>query len=121
MLQKPPHGSPCNGCGMCCADQRCPLGQVVFGPGGRCPALQMQMPGFVCGLLVDPGKYAPDVVARHGEAEAKNAGAYLIGAGYGCDSQLEGEPYNFRWAAWAKAQVNAGDVMSAFAIWRGAE
>jgi hypothetical protein len=38
--RKPPHGSPCNGCGVCCMVTLCPLGQHIFGfELGRCPAL----------------------------------------------------------------------------------
>lgn len=91
MLTKPRHGQPCNGCGGCCAAQRCPLAQIVFGPGGRCPALEVQLPAFTCGLIDHPERYAPGVVTRHGARDAGRAAAVLIGAGLGCDALVEGE------------------------------
>lgn len=79
---KPPHGQPCNNCGRCCDDQRCPSGVALFGPGSRCPALTDGQ----CGLILDPLKYA------HGDADAlRSAASVLVGAGLGCDALLLGE------------------------------
>ncbi|WP_211238741.1 hypothetical protein [Roseivivax isoporae] len=117
MLTKPPHGSPCNGCGGCCADQRCPLGRLVFGPGGRCPALEMRFPAFTCGLVESPEKHAPHVVRTHGADRAAKAAAILIGAGLGCDALLEGEAPNAEWRAWAIGRVDRVASAEAAAIW----
>lgn len=117
MLNKPPHGSPCNGCGACCADQRCPLGKIVFGPGRRCPALEMKLPAFTCGLVENPQQYAPDVVAAHGKSVASKAAAYLIGAGLGCDALDRGELPNEAWRAWAMRQMDRDAADRAAAIW----
>ena len=59
---KPPHGSPCNGCGVCCMVAPCPLGQHIFGfELGRCPALtERDDATYVCGLVLDPGKIRAD-------------------------------------------------------------
>lgn len=117
MLNKPPHGSPCNGCGACCADQRCPLGKIVFGPGRRCPALEVKLPAFTCGLVENPQQYAPDVVAAHGKSVASKAAAYLIGAGLGCDALDRGERPNEAWRAWAMRQMDRDAANRAAAIW----
>lgn len=117
MLTKPPHGSPCNGCGGCCADQRCPLGQIVFGKGGRCPALEMRFPAFTCGLVDNPETYAPGVTARHGAKKAGHAAAILIGAGRGCDALLDGEAPNAEWRAWAVRSLDRDAGAKAAAIW----
>lgn len=41
MLQPPPEGQPCNGCGYCCREEVCGLGLEVFGKDqtAPCPAL----------------------------------------------------------------------------------
>lgn len=115
MLTKPPHGSPCNNCGQCCADQRCPLAQIVFGPGGSCPALEMRLPSFGpsfgCGLVDHPERYAPGIVAASGKDTASRAAAYLIGAGRGCDALLRGERPDHAWRA--RAMQAAADDQEA--------
>ncbi|GGF73333.1 hypothetical protein GCM10011319_37330 [Mameliella alba] len=118
MLTKPPHGSPCNGCGGCCADQRCPLGQIVFGPGERCPALEMRLPAFTCGLVENPERYAPMITERHGKVRAAQAAAVLIGAGLGCDALLDGETPNEDWRAWAMKSLDRDAGAQAAAIWQ---
>lgn len=117
MLTKPPHGAPCNGCGGCCADQRCPLGSVVFGSGGRCPALELRLPAMICGLVSNPSVYAPDVTARHGAAKASQAASILIGAGMGCDALLAGERPNEAWRAWAIRAVDRRAAKDAARVW----
>lgn len=117
MLSKPPHGSPCNGCGACCADQRCPLGQIVFGTGGQCPALEMKFPAFTCGPVENPQQYAPDVVAEHGKDAASKAAVVLIAAGLGCDALDRNERPNEAWRAWAVRQLDRDAADRAVAIW----
>jgi len=71
---KPAFGAPCNGCGICCAAELCPVGRIVFRRRrGPCPALTWQAPErrHVCGLAAGP--FAP-LVRR------------WISAGTGCDS-----------------------------------
>jgi len=118
MLQKPPHGSPCNGCGGCCSDQRCPLGQMVFGEGGRCPALEVRLPTFSCGLVDRPEIHAPKVVATYGRERASKAAATLIGAGRGCDALLVGEAPNEEWRAWVIKSLDREAGARAAAIWQ---
>lgn len=94
MLQKPPHGKPCNGCGQCCLESLCPLGSSMFGgEDGPCPALQRTgEETFGCGLVRAPELYAPLRAIVIGRERLSEAAAYLIGADIGCDAQLVGEP-----------------------------
>lgn len=85
---KPAPGTPCNGCGVCCASEPCPLGMVASRrTRGRCAALQWHAdPGrYSCGLLAG-GTQSPrtrDWLRRL----AQPLTARWIGAGMGCDSQ----------------------------------
>ena len=48
---KPAVGAPCNGCGVCCLAEPCPLGGVVSGRfKGSCVALVWAAPDVVSGL-----------------------------------------------------------------------
>lgn len=51
--KKPRYGSPCNGCGICCALQICQVGEMAF-PGAKapCPALKISGDRTVCELVV---------------------------------------------------------------------
>ncbi|MFT4012323.1 MAG: hypothetical protein QM682_02760 [Paracoccus sp. (in: a-proteobacteria)] len=118
ILAKPPHGQPCNGCGLCCMAERCPLAVVVFGPGDRCPALEDQGGlRFGCGLIANPLRYAPRLVKRHGGAAVSAAAAVLVGAGHGCDAQTPGEPYDFEAAARMRAGLDHDAAEAAARIW----
>jgi hypothetical protein len=79
---QPAVGEPCNGCGVCCAAEPCPLGMLVsFKRQGRCELLQWQAEEqrYRCGALSGP----PLVRA---------AAARWISAGSGCDSDLRRDP-----------------------------
>lgn len=91
---KPPHGSPCNGCGQCCEAELCPLAAALYRRWeGPCPALTPVADGpKVCGLVTDPGVHFPARVRRWGAFEVRRTAAILIGAGIGCDAQVEDEP-----------------------------
>jgi len=117
MLQKPPHGTPCNGCGQCCMSSRCPLGAALFGPGSDCPALEVKLPGFACGLVENPGRYAMDIVFKHGEATVSQAATYLIGAGVGCDALIEGESPNLAWREAYQRFADFDKAKAAARIW----
>jgi Fe-S-cluster-containing hydrogenase component 2 len=59
---KPRWGEPCNGCGVCCAAEPCPVGQLRFRRRhGACPALAWDAAAsrYRCGLLVDPQRLIP--------------------------------------------------------------
>lgn len=95
---KPPHGQPCNRCGVCCEVSLCPLGAHVFQMPetlGPCPAL-MGEPGVStsCGLVVEPEWWAPLLVALYGKDVMSQAASVIVSAGDGCDARINGEPIN---------------------------
>jgi hypothetical protein len=78
---KPAPGAACNGCGLCCAAEPCPLGMLVSRRRqGACAALQWQAAEnrYRCGLLAEPRPWLPAALARR-----------WIAAGAGCDSDLQ--------------------------------
>lgn len=85
---KPAHGSPCNGCGWCCAAEPCGVAREHI-PGhpaeGPCLALEHEAGRFVCGMIRRPSHYMrlpndwADVVLGEMIATA-------LGAGRGCDA-----------------------------------
>jgi hypothetical protein len=92
-LRKPPHGAPCNRCGLCCKAIVCPFGAVLFKrQQGPCPALEETATGFACGVIVHPMEYARAQTLIHGAETMRQAALLLIGAGDGCDMVVDGEP-----------------------------
>ena len=86
---KPPLGAPCNGCGLCCLAEPCPLGVLLSrSRAGPCKALQWVEAErqYRCGAL--------------GQADASRGMARLkawvvrrwIAAGAGCDCDLQPLP-----------------------------
>lgn len=94
--RKPPHGAPCNRCGICCLATLCPLGQRLFGGElGPCPALEPAEGGaFACGVVANPIKHARRAVLQHGAEKVSEAALLLIGGQTGCDARINGEPKN---------------------------
>lgn len=91
--KKPPHGQPCNSCGLCCVATLCPLGRFIFGRElGPCPALEYVGDRSQCGLVVHPMKHAMTKVLEHGPTKMSTAAVVLIGSGLGCDARFNGEP-----------------------------
>jgi hypothetical protein len=92
---KPSHGASCNGCGACCAATVCSLGEHVLGlpevAPGPCPALGGFPGAASCGLVAEPGRWAPVLTALHGPAAMSESAKLLIGSGEGCDSRINGE------------------------------
>lgn len=87
--RKPAMGAPCNGCGLCCLAEPCPLGVLLSRSRiGPCKALQWDglAHQYRCGAL--------------GPAQAPQAWSRLkawvvrrwIAAGVGCDCDLEPAP-----------------------------
>lgn len=76
---KPALGEPCNGCGVCCMAEPCPLGVVLSRRRrGRCVALRWQGGRYACGVLAArPHGWRGWLVRR------------WIAAGAGCDCSLE--------------------------------
>jgi hypothetical protein len=96
---KPPTGAACNGCGVCCAAEPCPVGMTLFRKRrGACPGLlwEPQHKVYRCAVVVQPEKVARMVLpAQMGFAAPLLARTLAWGAkrwiavGVGCDSALE--------------------------------
>lgn len=88
---KPPEGQPCNGCGVCCASEPCPVG-IVFSRkiNGACKALTWSEPGqkYRCGVIVEPRQHLPRGFGWLSPLLSKLAHRY-ISAGSGCDASIE--------------------------------
>ena len=59
---KPAEAAPCNGCGVCCAAEPCPVGVLVSGRRtGACAALLWNSDAslYRCGLVDAPGTALP--------------------------------------------------------------
>lgn len=85
---KPALGAPCNGCGVCCLAEPCPLGIVISGRRtGACAALvfSREEQRYRCGALGDPARYVGSLAAPLLAALARR----WISAGTGCDADVE--------------------------------
>ncbi len=93
---KPALGQPCNGCGVCCLAEPCPVGILVSRRRrGRCAALQWESTTrrYRCGVVSQPRETlgmqrVAEVVQRIVAALARR----WISAGSGCDSIAETAP-----------------------------
>jgi hypothetical protein len=77
---KPAWGEPCNGCGVCCLSEPCPVGVLVsWRRRGACAALHWDAGAerYRCGLL-DPARPWRSAIVRR-----------WIAAGRGCDSDAQ--------------------------------
>ena len=84
-------GAPCNGCGVCCAAQPCPVSRLLLGHRtGACPALHWQAPErrYFCGMVVAPASFLRWLPQRW-SAFAGRRFARWIAAGLGCDCDIE--------------------------------
>ena len=85
---KPATGAACNGCGVCCAAEPCPLGMLLSRRRrGACAALEWHEAGarYRCGALSAPARWLPWLPAPL----ARGLAARWIAAGRGCDADLE--------------------------------
>ena len=88
---KPDCGVRCNGCGVCCAVEPCPVGHIyLFQFRGKCRALlwQDEASRYVCGMVVCPDHYMSLIPERWREHFGKFF-ASRIAAGAGCDFAAE--------------------------------
>lgn len=96
---KPPTRAPCNGCGVCCLAEPCPLGIVLSGRrSGPCDALRWQARDarYRCGAVGQPVEVVRAALPVALRVLAPWLGWLLgqlaarwIAAGQGCDSTLE--------------------------------
>jgi hypothetical protein len=90
---KPEMGIPCNGCGVCCAAEPCPVALLfLFQRKGSCRALLWQeVTGrYVCGMVIQPDVYSSLIPKRWRQGLGTFV-ASRIAAGIGCDSTIEVE------------------------------
>lgn len=100
---KPAPGAPCNGCGVCCLLEPCPLGVALSGRRhGACVAVRWHddVALYRCGALSEPVDILDQVLARPLRRLAPWLSSTLaptlarlakrwIAAGQGCDSTVE--------------------------------
>lgn len=88
---KPCLGAPCNGCGVCCTAETCPLGRLVFlKVRGPCPALEWdpQLSRYHCGLADNPERYLAWLPCPL-RGLARPIALRWIASGIGCDSDSQ--------------------------------
>lgn len=79
---KPPWGAPCNGCGLCCLAEPCPVGWLwTRRRRGPCAALRWDGQRYRCGAL-----------ERHAHPLWRRLLGRWIAAGVGCDADFEPPP-----------------------------
>jgi len=98
---KPPEGAPCNGCGVCCLAEPCPVGMLVSRKRrGACDLLRWSdaQGRYVCGLLANAA--VNDAAGWSGQPRQplwhrlwrrlwQTWARRLISAGSGCDASIE--------------------------------
>jgi hypothetical protein len=85
---KPAVGEACNGCGVCCAAEPCPIGMLVSRRRqGACAALVWieSARAYRCGVVSEPQRY---LKVRWMAQVLGRAARRLIAAGQGCDCSL---------------------------------
>lgn len=85
---KPEPGQACNGCGLCCAAEPCPLGALVSRKlSGACAALEWQVEDarYRCGIVASPRRWLPWLPG----ALTRRLALRWIAAAAGCDSHLQ--------------------------------
>jgi hypothetical protein len=88
---KPAPGAGCNGCGVCCGSEPCPVGVLVSRrTQGACAALvwRDEAGAYRCGLVEQPAAHLPRALAWAAPLLGRLA-RRLIAAGIGCDCSLE--------------------------------
>lgn len=86
--EKPVQGATCNGCGVCCEAEPCPVGMLVSRRRqGACAALVWahDEKRYLCGVVSEPQRY---VKLRWMAPWLGRAARRLIAAGQGCDCNL---------------------------------
>ncbi|WP_332749999.1 hypothetical protein [Hydrogenophaga sp.] len=90
---KPVLGAPCNGCGVCCLAEPCPLGRVISRKRfGACDALRWDETQAIyrCGVLTDI-EAVLGARWRWAAHALRRLARRWIAAGVGCDASLQVE------------------------------
>lgn len=90
---KPAEHAPCNGCGVCCASEPCPLGVLASRRlHGACSALVWldERKEYRCGLIERPSEHLIYGLRWLAPFLARIAHRY-IAAGKGCDCSISAE------------------------------
>lgn len=84
-LPKPALLQPCNGCGKCCREEVCDLGEMIFGAdtAAPCPALIEKDGRAWCGIILGVDKAAMNVDIDPPSDLMKE----FIGIGQGCSME----------------------------------
>ncbi|MFA6015330.1 MAG: hypothetical protein WC742_09710 [Gallionellaceae bacterium] len=88
---KPALQANCNGCGVCCAAEPCPVAILfLFQVSGRCRALVWQAKNFRyhCGMVIAPAQFSP-LIPKKFQAPLGKFFSGRIATGTGCDCALE--------------------------------
>jgi hypothetical protein len=91
---KPAVGAPCNGCGVCCLAEPCPLGAVLSGRRhGSCEWVRWDTVDgrYRCSAADDAAERLPRLLRPAAPALQALARRW-ISSGSGCDCRLEVEP-----------------------------
>lgn len=89
--RKPAVGAPCNGCGLCCLAEPCPLGMVLSAKRhGACAALRWDdaQQRYQCGAIANPKEVLPVWLGWVSPVLSRLAHRW-IAAGVGCDAHWE--------------------------------
>ncbi|WP_114969116.1 hypothetical protein [Rhodoferax ferrireducens] len=99
---KPATGAPCNGCGVCCLLEPCPLGVLLSGRRrGACVAVRWRVEArqYRCGALSEPVDVLQHVLPKpmrrlvpHLAPGLARLAKRWIAVGQGCDSTVEARP-----------------------------
>ncbi|VWX61244.1 conserved hypothetical protein [Burkholderiales bacterium 8X] len=88
---KPSVGESCNGCGICCTSEPCPVGMLFSRrASGPCAVLEFseEEGRYRCGLVTDSAKWLPKIL-RGAAPWMSKAALRFVAAGRGCDSSVE--------------------------------
>jgi hypothetical protein len=93
---KPVPGAPCNGCGVCCMVEPCPVSALLLAhKENTCPALVWQNDTklYRCGMLISPARYCRWLPARLNRPIIFLVRRWLaIATGCDCSIEVESEP-----------------------------
>lgn len=88
---KPSLGEPCNGCGVCCAAEPCPVSYALLWPHqAPCKALEWHQKDarYYCGMVKHPARYLRWLPARANTVASKLFKRW-IAAGTHCDAEVD--------------------------------